>query len=176
LWTVVTIYTTLAIAIFLVLRGLRRSEPWVQRLPGVAGLAADWGELPYLETLAALYGAGVPLKTSHGAAIATVPIAHVKSRLRIADGILQQGRPLREALGEAAALHQETRLLLATGEQAGQLESALGRALSRRREVLGRRVEFLGRTAGRVAYTAAVVAVVVIVWRFYSSYYGMLGR
>lgn len=173
---VVVVYTLLAVAGLLVRRGTRRGEPWVQRLPGVARLLGGLAELPYLETLHALYGAGVPLKTAHPAAVAAVQNGDVAARLRIADGIVQSGRPLREGLAEALALHGETRSLIDTGEQTGQLEDALRRALERRRDVTGRETTAAARRVGQVAYAAAVVACVVIIFRFYSGYLGMLHR
>ncbi|MBM4061102.1 MAG: hypothetical protein FJ265_08410 [Planctomycetes bacterium] len=157
-------------------RGLRTgSERWL-RLPVVGNLAAAFGELPYLETLQALYGAGVKLAQAHPAAVATVPVAAVRARLQVADRILQQGRPLADALAQALALHAETRALLATGEPSGQLEDALGRALARRREVAGRGAANAARRAGIAAYWITVLAVVWIVSDFYGAYFGKLLR
>jgi type II secretory pathway component PulF len=132
--------------------------------------------LPYLETLHALYGAGVPMKTAHTTAVGTVRLGAVASRLRLADAIVQSGRPLREALAETAALHVETRTLLHTGEQTGQLEDALRRALDRRRDVTGRNLAAVSRRVGQVAYGIAVVLCVVVIFRFYSNYLGMWRR
>lgn len=173
---VVITYVALAIAFFVGRRAVRAGAPWVNRTPLVARLLAGLAELPYLETLHALYGAGVPLKAAHPAAIATVQNGQVADRLRIADRILQSGRPLREGLAESLALHAESRALLSTGEQTGQLEDALRRALERRRDVTGREVATTARRVGQVAYGIAVIACVVIIFRFYSGYFGMMRR
>lgn len=169
---VVITYTILAAAVVVLRRGVRTGAAWLQRAPVVGRLLAGLAELPYLETLHALYGAGVPLKTAHPAAIATVHNGVVADRLRIADRIVQSGRPLREGLAETLALHPETRALLDSGEQAGQLEDALRRALERRRDVTGREIAATARRVGQIAYGIAVVACVVIIFRFYSRLYG----
>lgn len=141
---------------FFVRRGvLRASERWLA-LPWLGRLLQDLGELPYLETLHALYTAGVPLVQAHRAAVDAIAVRGVQDRLRIADRILAEGRPLAEALHGALALHAETRTLLATGEKAGQLEEALRKALVRRREVVGRNLGDLARWAGIAAYAIAV--------------------
>jgi type II secretory pathway component PulF len=167
-------YALLGAAAVAVWRALHRGEPWATRLPVIGRLAVELAELPYLETLHALYASGVPLKSAHSAAVATVKIPAVGDRLRIADRVLQSGRPLREALAESAALHAETRTLIATGEQTGQLENALDRALQRRRDVTGRDVATTAKRAGQIAYGIAVVLCVVVIFRFYSSYYGAM--
>lgn len=169
-------YVLLAGLAFAVHRAIRSGQDWPQRLPGLRGLVADLGELPYLETLGALYGAGVPLAGAHGQAVATVRIGSVAARLRLADRIVQSGRPLREALAETLALHQETRTLLGNGEQSGTLEDAIGRALARRRDVASRNLMLTCKLVGRIAYGAAVVLCVVVIFRFYSSYLGIWHR
>ncbi len=169
-----TVYLLIA-ALLLWLRSAARSgSAVVGNLPVLGPLVLGVAELPYLETLGALYGAGVPLNEAHRAAVGTVPPGQVQARLQIADRILQGGQPLREALAQALALHTETRSLLSTGEHAGQLEEALGRALVRRRDVTGRGIAAVSRLAGQIAYVLAIVGVVVIVYRFYSSYFAMM--
>lgn len=157
------------------LRGqVRRGARWLARAPVAGRLLPALGELPYLETLHALYASGVPLARAHAEAVGTVRVAMVRERLDIADRILQTGRPLREALEQALALHPETRALLAGGEQAGQLEDALLRAFTRRSEVAARDVQHFARRAGQCAYFAAVVLCAVLILRFYSGYFGLL--
>lgn len=170
------VVAALAIGLWLLRAAVRRGDPRVARLPLAGRLVADFGELPYLETLHALYGAGVQLAAAHAAAVAAVTAGSVQQRLRIADGMLQRGQPLAEALAGAIALHPETRQLLATGEQTGQLEDALARALARRRGVAVRDLGALARRIGQVAYAVMVVAIVVLVFRFYSGYFGLLRR
>jgi len=169
-----TLYVGLAALLFAVRRAARNGADWPRRLPYAAALLDGAAEIPYLETLHALYGSGVPLLQANAAAVATAPPGQAAERLRIADRVLQQGRPLTDALATAMALHQETRALLMTGETAGQLEDALGRALRRRRDVHARALASLAKTAGQVAYAAAIVGVVWMVLSFYGAYYGQL--
>jgi type II secretory pathway component PulF len=96
----------------------------------------------------------------------------LRARLEIAQSHLASGESLRESLQQAAALDPETRALLSIGEQAGQLEDALARALQRRQAVATQTLGLAARRAGQIAYSAAVIGVVVIVFRFYSTYLG----
>lgn len=153
---------------------VHRGARWLARAPIARQLLPALGELPYLETLHALYASGVPLAQAHAEAVGTVRVALVRERLDIADRILQTGRPLRAALEQALALHPETRALLAGGEQAGQLEDALLRAFTRRSDVAARDVQHLARRAGQFAYFAAVALCAVLVLRFYGGYFGLL--
>lgn len=167
-----------AVATFFVLarRGLRSgSERWTQ-VPVLGRIATGLGELPYLETLHALYGAGVPLAQAHPAAVAAVPLVSLRRRLEVADRALQSGRSLTESLAQALALNAESRSLLATGEHAGQLEDALQRSLVRRREVATREIGTTARYVGHAAYLLAIAFVVGIVFTFYLKLYGNLGR
>lgn len=156
-----------ALTVFAVvaIRGLRSgSEAW-RRVPVLGRFAQDFGELPYLETLHAMYASGVPLLEAHRAAVATVSVESVAARLRIATGVVAAGRPLAEALQESLALHAESRTLLSNGERAGQLEEAARRALQRRRETVTRTAADLARWVGVGSYSVAVVlAVVYIAW------------
>ena len=131
-------------------------------------------ELPYLEALHALYGAGVPIVEAHRTALATVRLQDLRKQLSVAQEMLEQGRPLREALETSASLSLETRALLATGEQAGELEDALDRALVRRTEMAELQLQRAARAAGTIAYVSAAIGVVVIAIQFYTSYYGPL--
>jgi type II secretory pathway component PulF len=157
-------------------RAAKRGDRWLSAVPGLGRLWQEAGELPYLETLHALYGAGVPLKTAHQAAVAAVGVGSVAARLAIADRVLQEGRPLADGLAQGLALHHETRQLLTTGEVAGKLEDALLRALVRRREVVGRDAALFCRRLGQVTYALAATAVLLTVVQFYTSYFGMLRR
>lgn len=172
----ITVFAALAAAFTLGARaGLRRGdERWI-RMPVIGTIASNLAELPYLETLWSMYGAGVPLLQAHTAAVAAVPVASVQKRLRIADGVLQSGRSLTESLAHAVALQQETRLVLATGEQAGQLEDALRRALDRRRDVAARSVADTARRASAIVYGVAVLTATAIVLTFWTSLYSRIG-
>lgn len=163
------LYAALAAAIAGTRRAVRTGAAWPRRLPWAAGLLDAAAEIPYLETLHALYGAGVPMRQAHAAAIEAAPPGQAASRLRIADAVVRDGRPLHEGLATALALHPETRILLQNGESAGQLEDALARALQRRRDVQGRALAALGRGVGNVAYALATATVLWIVVSFYSA-------
>ena len=173
---VVALVAAAATFVVLARRGLRSgSERWT-RVPVLGRIAIGLAELPYLETLHALYAAGVPLAQAHPAAVAAVPLASLQRRLEVADRALQSGRPLTESLAQAVALNPETRSLLATGEHAGQLEDALQRSLVRRRDVSARDIGTTARWLGNAAYLLAIVFVVSILFTFYLSLYGKLGR
>lgn len=166
----------LGLAVFLALLGLggcwlrhvlrHGGESWF-RIPGIGATFRDYGEIPYLETLHALYGAGVRLPDAHRAAMAAVPFAAVRARLAVADRALADGRTLSEGLAAGLGLHAESRNLLATGERSGQLEDALDRAAKRRRECATVATERLVRTFASVFYGAAVVAAVIVILSFY---------
>lgn len=168
-------YTAVAIAVFVVWRAARRGAAGVERWPFVGKLFVDLRELPYLETLHGLYGAGVPIVEAHAAAVGSVRMRDLRARLEIAQGLLQNGESLRDALAQSAALGVETRTLLANGELAGQLEEALSKALTRRQQVAARTLATAARRVGQVAYVVAVAGVVVIVFRFYGNYFSMIG-
>lgn len=173
---VMTAYAVAAVLFFLLRRAVRAGDPRIVKLPVVGPIVDGLGELPYLETLHALYGAGVQLAPAHAAAVAAVPPGAVQKRLAIADRILHGGRPLAEALDESLALNPETRSLLATGERAGQLEDALARALARRRDVTGRAIAETARRGGQVAYFIAVAGCVIVIFQFYTGYFALLRR
>jgi len=168
-------YGILAIVYLIMARKLGRGDANLERFPIIGSLLEDVRELPYLESLHAQYGAGVPIVEAHGAAIRSVKMRALRERLGQTQQYLSEGIELREALHRSGALCQETRSLLATGEQAGQLEDALERALTRRREVAGRKMATAARRIGQIAYALAVVAIVYVVFKFYSSYFAMMG-
>ncbi len=169
-------YGAAAMLVFAAMKGLRRGDERWTRMPVVGSIATGLAELPYLETLSSMYGAGIPLLKAHSAAVAAVPVAAVQNRLRIADSVLQSGRSLTESLAQSLSLHTETRQLLATGEQAGQLEDALHRALSRRREVAARAVTDTTRRFTGLVYGIVVICIVAIVLTFWTNFYGSLGK
>ena len=170
-WTVLVLLGVGAGLGFALLRALGRGSPRLQEVPLLGPWLVGMGEIPYLESLCGLYGAGVPLLAAHPQAVATSPVAYVRARLQRADAYLQEGRPLGEALAAADALHAETRDLLTNGERAGGLEDALLRSLRRRRDVVNRNAAALGRMLAWAIYLfGAGVAVYVIL-----SYYGTLG-
>jgi type II secretory pathway component PulF len=153
---------------------VRRGGERIAQLPVVGRVLRDMAELPYLEVLGALYGAGVPLVDAHSTAITTVKLVPVQQRLVVADQMLRSSRPLAESLNSALALNSETRSLIDNGERSGTLEEALQRALERRRQVVAQKVGVLAKRIGAVVYTIAVVVVVAIVFRFYGSYISLI--
>jgi type II secretory pathway component PulF len=170
-WTVLVLLGIGAGLGFALLRALGRGSTLLQELPLLGPWVVGMGEIPYLEALCGLYGAGVPLLAAHPQAVATSPVADVRKRLQRADTYLQEGRPLGEALAAADALHAETRDLLTNGERAGGLEDALLRSLRRRRDVVTRNATALGQLLAWSIYLfGAAIAVYVIL-----SFYGYLG-
>lgn len=154
-------------------RACRRPVLPPARLPGLGGLLRDYAEVPYLEALQALYGAGVPLAQAHAQALRACPVAAVRARLFTAETMVGEGRPLTEALAAAGALDPETLAVLGPAERIGDLEAALGRALTRRRDTLRRRAERLVRVAG-----GAVLAVVygLLAWQILAFWLGYYAR
>ena len=165
----------LVTAVVVVPRGLRHgSERW-NRLPIVGRIATDLAEIPYLETLQALYAAGVPIAQAHATARAAVPNHALQQRLTVAGRVLEGGRSLTEAMAESLALHPDTRTLLASGERAGGLEDALGRALERRRDVSQRAVAVLGRSIAVGIYAVAALVAAALILSFWFRLYGQIG-
>jgi type II secretory pathway component PulF len=178
-WPLVSLlllYGSLGGAVFAVVRASRSGALWLRRLPWLHALMQSLAELPYLETLRALYGAGVDLRQAHAAATATVPPGELSQRLQIVNGMVQIGQPLREGLQQALALHPETRSLLTTGEQAGQLEDALERAWQRRSTVTQRDLTQLSRGLGYAAYALALGITMLLIINFYTGYFARIGR
>jgi general secretion pathway protein F len=166
----------LGAALLWIRRGLAGGGERWRRLPWLGALAAELGELPYLEALHALYASGVPIVAAHATATDAVAVVDVRLRLRAVGKALREGIPLAGALAAAAALHPESRQLLATGEGTGQLEDALARALRRRREVCTERIRTLARWLGACLYGLAMAVVLLLVIRFWLGYADQLRR
>lgn len=156
------------------LRALAQGSAWLRNIPLAGEVAASLAELPYLEVMRGLYSAGVPLREAHPQAMATCSVPAVRNLLQQADVILQQGRPLAEALDQARALHPETLHLLATGERAGTLEDALHRALVRRQAVASQSAAQLSRVLGVACYTFGLLVSVYVIVSVYAGYGAML--
>lgn len=153
-------------------RGLRRGDERWARMPLLGRIASDLAEIPYLETLHAMYGAGVPLVQAHTTATAAVSNGAVQQRLAIASRVLAEGRNLTEALAASVSLHPDTRRLLATGEQSGQLEDALLRALTHRRDVSARTVRTTLQRGTVIVYAIAAVLSAAVILSFWLRLYG----
>lgn len=175
-WVVVGIDLLLAAIVLWLVRMAKSSSPRALDLPGIGPLVRDMAELPYLEVLHGLYGAGVPLREAHARAVAAAPPSPLQERLRLADRHVQDGRPVHEALAQTLAVDGETLHLLATGERTGGLEEALHRAIRRRRDTALRRSTALAKGVANGTYALAVVLVVLVVFQFYASYYGALSK
>jgi len=70
------------------------------------------------------------------------------------------------------SLHPDTRRLLATGEQSGQLEDALLRALTHRREVSARAVTTTLKRGTTIVYGIAMALAVAVILTFWFRLYG----
>lgn len=152
---------------------VRRADFTGAGVPGLRPILQDAAEMPYLEAMAGLYGAGVPILEAHTQALRTVAVASVRARLFRAQQILERdATPLTEALTHTQALATETLQILTPAEQAGQLEDALRRALERRRHTFAVRAGAWVRWIGAAVYGAVVVLVAWVVIEFYSGLYG----
>ena len=169
---VITVLVLVAVAIALFVKWVRRPTFDGDRVPGLSTLLRDMAEVPYLETLGGLYGAGVKLQEAHAEALRTVPVPFVKIRLAQAETLLQRGEPFALAMARARALGPESQQLVETGERTGTLEDALLRAAARRREVLQRRLGAVARTVSMVLGAAVFLFAAWVVIDFYIQYYG----
>ena len=168
------VYFAIAAIVFLLVRKIGRGDASLERYPIIGPLLDEIRELPYLESLHSLYGAGIPIVDAHRKAIATVRMHGLQERLIMAQKLLEDGAPLREALQTSTSLCPETRSLLATGEESGQLEDALKRALIRRQEIASRKLNLAAQRLGQAAYMLAVAGAIIIIFQFYSGYIAML--
>ena len=170
--TVVAVaYGAGCVFLVVVARKLGRGDSSLASYPILGGVVTELQELPYLESLHALYGAGVPLIDAHRDSFPSVRMQGLRKQLAVAQRLLEDGQPLHEALHNSASLCQETRSMLAAGEQSGELEDALGRALQRRAELAERKLKAGARTLGAIAYGAAAVGVATLAVLFYTNYY-----
>jgi len=155
---------------------VRRPDFSGRWLPGAEALLRDAAEVRYLQALAGLYAAGVPILDAHRQATGTVAVGFVHASLKGAEEHLSTtGAPLIESLAQHGALCGESIEILQNAELAGQLEDALHRALARRRTTLTRRTGAIIRWTGNIAYAAAALIVALFVVRFYSGLYGAIG-
>lgn len=145
-------------------------------VPPIRNLILALGELPYLQSMHGLYGAGVKLHEAHALALETCPVNGVRTRLEETGRAMSNGSTLSEALQMCTALHAETRQMLASAEASGDLESSLERAAERRQtsvDVLTRRLLTFGIVAIQVlAYGFGAYVVI----SFYSGYLDMFDR
>lgn len=171
---VIAIILGAATAVTLLVRQTIRN-PNQGLLPAIRTLVLALGELPYLQSMHGLYGAGVTIHQAHSLALTTSPITSVRHQLIQAEDAMKKGSTLSEALHQCTALHVETRQMIASAEVAGELEQALGRAVERRQTAIDLRTQTL--------LTASVVAAQILVYgftayvilSFWLNYYSGLG-
>lgn len=147
-----------------------------RRWPALGAALSDAAEIPYLEALAALHGAGVRIDEAHRIATRTVPLAATRARMVAATRGVESGRPLVEELASHGALGAESIELLAHAERNGTLEEALARAVARRREMCAIRSRRLARGLGSLAYLSAALVVLLVALNFYGGLFTNLQR
>lgn len=146
-------------------------------IPPVRRLVLGLGELPYLQSMHGLYGAGVKIHEAHALALKTSPVASVRQRLEESGRALARGSTLSEALHLCTALHPETRQMLASAEAAGDLEHALDRAVERRQnatDLSTRRLMTIGLATVQVFVYGFAGYLIINFWLSYYAGLGML--
>lgn len=138
------------------------------------GLLRDWGEVPYLRAMHGLYAAGVGLPQAHEIATGACPLAALRQALRASAQFIDKGQGYAEALTAGGALNPETRSLLHTAEQAGDLEDCFARALRRRTQAFQLQAERALRWASFAASLLTYAVVGWLVLGFYADYAGRL--
>lgn len=172
--TIAGTLVALAALAWWVRRGLRGGEDRWLEVPVLGPIARGLGEQTYLETLQGAYAAGIPVLDAHALATTTVAVAAVRVRLRKAEQLVRNGSTLTEGLAATQAVHPETLQLLGTGEHAGHLEEAAGRALRRRRDVVGRAITRLAKGSAFAIYGAGMAICVYMILSFWLSYFARL--
>ena len=153
-------------------KGLRTGRVDPARVPVIGSWLASVAELPILHALHGMYSAGLRLDEVLPEIAEMGRFGATKQRLRATAGIIASGRTLTEAISETGALDPETRILVANGERAGQLEEALARAITRRSHVLSLATRRLSRLFATAATLLAGGLAVFVILRFYL---GILG-
>ena len=171
---VVAAVFAVAYAVFLWVRSAMRN-PNTSGPPLFRSWLMDLGELPYLESMHGLYGAGINLMEAHDLATRTSPVARVRSQLDDAGTHLADGSPFAEALQQAGSLHIETRQLLAAAEPAGDLEGGLERASQRRQDSFDRNSRRLVKIGGTLIVCLVYGFVIWVIFDFYLGYFDRIG-
>ncbi|MGE0144077.1 MAG: type II secretion system F family protein [Planctomycetota bacterium] len=130
-------------------------------------------DAPYLDAMAALHGAGVPIGRAHSIATAAVPFAAARVRHVVAGQAIERGEPLAHSLAAARALGSAPLSMVAKAENIGNLESAFERGSEYERGVAHRSAMRFVRFLGGSIYLVAVLAVA---WTALSFYGRLLGR
>lgn len=174
MWLSVSLLAAVLLAIAWLVRRLRDPLWDGDRLPWIGRLSRGAGEIPYLVALHALYGAGVGLRTAHPQAAPAAAVPWIRARLFAATRALEAGEGLADALSRQTALTSESLALVRDGEATGQLEDALSRAITRRREEYSVGTRRSARVAGILAYVYAAGSVLWIAAEFYGGLYGRI--
>jgi type II secretory pathway component PulF len=134
---------------------------------------------PYFEALLALYAAGVRIDDAHREATGACWHAALRARLVAAGTSLTGGAPLAESLERASACEPWTRAVLRDAERSGTLEAGLGQVITRLRSANAATARRAVRIVGGLAYTFAILVVLLTLARFYgglSDRFGSIGR
>ncbi|MCA8956203.1 MAG: type II secretion system F family protein [Planctomycetes bacterium] len=168
----------------LVLAGLVGGAYWfvrsAMRRPDARGsgwigkLMLELGELPYLQAMHGLYGAGVKIHEAHALASLTSPVESVRVQLDATATRMRDGATWSEALNGVGALHTETRQMLATAELSGDLEAALDRAVTRRQASIDQQTRRLLVAVVALCSVLVYGYVIYFILDFWSSYYSGL--
>ncbi len=142
----------------------------VFRLPWLAPFGMRAARARTLQTLYILTRAGVDLPVSVNLAGQAAGVRPMRAELRIAAARIREQIPVTQALADCRGLSDQVKGALATAEQTGLYEEALGRlteaAVSERRNVINRLV--IGSMLTFLAFTAVPVAIAV--YFGYSAY------
>jgi type II secretory pathway component PulF len=143
----------------------------LRRIPVVGRAWVDAGLARYLRALAALYGAGTPLRegTRLAALAAAEPTLAVPLE-DIARGV-ERGEPLAAQLARSARFPEEVRRSLEIGEESGTLGEKLERAALFLEERADRAQDLAVRLVAKTAYVVAALGVTLVVVSFYSRLY-----
>jgi general secretion pathway protein F len=124
----------------------RTREAWdrlVLRLPIIGGFAREVDLTRFLQTLAMLSAAGVPLLSAFAAARKVVQRAPLAQAVAIAENMIAQGSAITPALQATGQFPPMVLQLTANGESTGQLPAMLDRAARLSQQAVERRAGWL---------------------------------
>lgn len=115
----------------------------ILRLPLFGKLARDLDMTRFLQTLAMLSGAGVPLLSAFAASRKVVQRAPLRDAIAEAEAAIAQGAPITAAMEATGHFPPMVTQLTANGEATGQLPAMLGRAAKVSQQQVERRTTWL---------------------------------
>ncbi len=118
-------------------------DRFVLRLPIVGGFAREVDLTRFLQTLAMLSAAGVPLLSAFAAARKVVQRAPLAQAVAVAEGMIGQGSAITPALQATGQFPPMVLQLTANGESTGQLPAMLDRAARLSQQAVERRAGWL---------------------------------